>query len=337
VTLKYHLNPERDDAHDLRLPIENLLPQNLLELCNRNTIPDTETLRPSQFMLHSLVVKNHRNPAPFTVVLSSNMMEHNRHYFASLGDGKAWHDIITRTESLVMPDDVNDNGFYYAEHGVHAKELKPFSMGSHAEPDTARVFASLSPQTADNGVFFTSWLNPRTREREQVAICASSHIIGVTARADWEHHELRFHPVVANKSTAADQRFFFVIPQPVYAKLRQHLESYNFAALPVCDASKTFFQLSRAISEKEHHWTFQRQLVEGTTPQDMQKDYEIEFDLELHYSLFVKDIGTCVVNLPALELKLADMTNESEISELEIAHKEHEKNLDIVERGFGIL
>ena len=337
VKLKFNLNPERDDAHDLRIPIENLLPQNILELCNRSTVPEAETLRESQFILHSLVVKKHHNPAPFTVALLSNMIDHNRHYFESLGDGHAWHDILTRTTTLAMPDDVGSDAFYYAEHGEHAKNLKPFFMGSHTDPDNARVFASLSPQTADNGVFFTSWLNPRTHEQEAVAICASSHIVGVIARADWEHHELRFHPVVANNGAAGNQRFLFVIPHPVYNVLREHLENYNFAALPVCDASRTFFQLSRAISEENRHWTYERQLVEGTTPEDMRKDFEVEFELELHYSLFMKEIGTRVINLPDLELKLADMNNEIEIKALEREREEYAENLDIVSRGLGIL
>jgi len=105
----------------------------------------------------------------------------------------------------------------------------------------------------------------------------------------------------------------------------------------VCDASRTFFQLSRAISEENRHWTYERQLVEGTTPEDMRKDFEVEFELELHYSLFMKEIGTRVINLPDLELKLADMNNEIEIKALEREREEYAENLDIVSRGLGIL
>lgn len=337
ATVKFNLNPRRDDAYDLQTPIENLLPRDLLEIRNGVPIPDPESLLPSVFLLHGLVVKRHRNPAPFTVALSSNIIDHLRKYFMAAGNGQAWHEILTRTEPLEMPETSGEWAFYTAAHGDEERNTRVFNIGHHLDPNKARVLASLSPQSADNGVFFTTWTNPYTKAKEEVALLASSHIIGVTARADWQQHELRFRAVLGQSGIAKDQRFLFAIPRPTYELLRNKLAAYSFASVPTCDASKSFFQLSRQYSELDQHWTYERQLVAGTTAEDMGRDYEIEFDLELHYSLFVKDVGKRVVNVPHVELSFAEIENDKEIRALEEEEKKMEEDLAVVADGLGIL
>lgn len=295
----------------------------------------------SQLCVHNIRVLGGENrDAPFQVCLLSNAFHHGISYLQLIGDPDLyyqWMQSADRAEGLPMPEDggesvmakLNPQRPYYVEstpkdggnpvselHVPPAVEFAPMQVGrivpaGHLTPEGARAAMHNTPEALRHGIHPIVLEHPYTGAMTHFGLLAADHALAVYAFTNYEEERLLFE-AWQDETQPRDQkaRAFVLLEAELIDRLVAKLCERNRGAVPLCPAERISFELRRLNTA---HWTALQGCLEGTQPEDFEREMCVRWRIEMHYSMFVPAIPErCIISVPGKAPSAAQMRTAGE-------------------------